>query len=1358
MKTLKYSLIWAFLFVIIGMYSANATILYNVTTYNSNDYIGYSAVASTKQGQSIIGNGEELNKITFGYYKVGTPTTNINLSLISGNCSNSTTYLSTGSIDKALVTGTTMATANNLTAIMSPYTLTLGQEYCIVIERSDSTTSTTDVHLITLNSATNQYLNGTSFYKNPGWISRNYDFSGNIQTNVCNTLENRIANGCLNFTNTEFYNGAVTATKTIQINSTHIAVDYIAATDINLKICLLNGTSCNTATNLGGAVSTDMFLNTNANEIIVIRASGTNGHYWRTYLNGTTIGGPYLFNTGSTNYVSAVQINSTDFGIAFQDTADTSDGTLVICKLNGSSCGTEQDFITAQTPTYIKVIKGSDNKYKLAWYSSAGYSLIDSFNNFNYSNGLTEGFINNAVTSYIDMIEGSDNKLKIVFRDDADTNKGKFISCNLDGTSCGSEITIYNSRADYNNILENNNKLFYAFNDGSTGALKSINFNLTGGNISSASLFDTSTGEYVNQIFTTANRLLISYGASSKGRFALSEAFTSSVTPVLTFSNISLINNTYFNTSTIQINTSVLNTSTNGNVNQSYIIKYNNDSWLTNDLIVSNELKAYYQAENNANDRLGVYNGTTTNVLYTSSINYNYLNAFSFLGNGYVTIPIIPNLNNSNQFSITGWIKSNNYSSINNQPIFTSKTGWSTGSIIITTKTTGNIEFSINGLSDTTVVSTNTITPNTWYFITAIKNSTHICIGINNVLNCDASTGLTGSNSGSSYIGGNYAGIYYNGSIDEFRVYNKVLNTTEINSLYTTTPYSIYQYATNSLNGTATISNLTDNTYKISFYARNNETNVTSSNYSFTIDTTLPVINNNILSEYNYYTNNNLNSSCSDTNLVSCNISMNSQNKLLNQTFNFTTNGNQSYNITALDLAGNSVTTSGITLVNPYFNITFLNSTGSLITNFSINGTNYNNSFSEPYYNYGLGNKTFTFSKDGFIDTNFTITLNTTNQINTSFVIGGAYIIIKIYDITTGTFITPNNYSIFFLNLNDSISQLYPITNNNGVNFSNLYSSEKSIQISLFNSTNSLLISRETVSPRENTTIILYLNPNNQSLYTKTFEILTADLIQIPNTDVYFYVNIQNTNTFVLQSIKRTNVEGSLTYDVVPNSFIYNICNIYNGVQKCLEQVIFDTTTTNYQLIHDSELNTSVPVTVNQNIIWSFDEDKSINQSNMTFTFEDTNLIVSVFGFNVSRYTNDTLTNSYSETLASYEGQIVQSYTLSQDQYLVYTFWYTANGETYILKTFKSKYQNQFITDIKNLGILNWIFLIVIFILIGTLLESFKDKLFYSVGFLGGTAIIYMLQSYLNTEFVLMSIWSILVINHLLYWYVNTES
>jgi len=74
---------------------------------------------------------------------------------------------------------------------------------------------------------------------------------------------------------------------------------------------------------------------------------------------------------------------------------------------------------------------------------------------------------------------------------------------------------------------------------------------------------------------------------------------------------------------------------------------------------------------------------------------------------------------------------------------------------------------------------------------------------------------------------------------------------------------------------------------------------------NFTVDLSSPTSNNNILGEYDSYTFN-LNSSCSDSNLDYCNITLNNQTLALNSSsFTSTLNGNISYSINSGDLAGN---------------------------------------------------------------------------------------------------------------------------------------------------------------------------------------------------------------------------------------------------------------------------------------------------------------------------------------------------------------------------------------------------------------------------------------------------------------------
>lgn len=589
-----------------------------------------------------------------------------------------------------------------------------------------------------------------------------------------------------------------------------------------------------------------------------------------------------------------------------------------------------------------------------------------------------------------------------------------------------------------------------------------------------------------------------------------------------------------------------------------------------------------------------------------------------------------------------------------------------------------------------------------------------------------------------------------NGDINQTAYLYYATNGTFINST---------QYATNNLNGTLNYNSLTDNIYIIWFRAFNNVTNVTIGNYTLTIDRNAPTTNN-INATYYAYNISGFNSSCSDTNLLYCNITINGQTKPLNTTsFNFTTNGNQSYNITALDLAGNTNTTTGVTLVNPYAYVYFVDSSSNPITNFVVNGTNYTNYFNTTIYPLGLGTHTFNFSKSGYINTSFTLTFNSTSTINQTLTINTAYINIYLYDVATGLLITPNNYSIFFFDLNNSISQLYTITNNNTILFLNPYSSSVTAQINLFNTTNSLLSTRNIINPNVNVTIDLYVNPTASTILTKTYTIYTADLVPIQNSDVNLYANVNNSNNFLLQTTKQTNLYGEVTFDILPNTLVYNICNTYSVAQKCDNARVFDTTTTGYSIVHDSTLNFTAPVNILGNIEYSFSEVKTDNSTTMTFTFDDLSLTTERFCYNVTRVLNNSESFVGLECMNTYTGQIIQNYSLLENSYLKFVFMYYEDiTETpTILATHKTYYPYNFIGQIKELGILNYLFLAVIFIVVGFLLD-FKSRPFYSIGFLGATLCVYALQSYLNSEFMLISIWGIMVINHLLFWYVNTES
>lgn len=360
----------------------------------------------------------------------------------------------------------------------------------------------------------------------------------------------------ITFSNEEFYNGAITNSKILNLSNGKVAVAYQIGTNVNyLKICeSTNLTDCNsayTAAVVGGSTINDFDIieDITNNRIIYTHAVSNNLYFTIHYLTGSASDSWNVIQSGqNTDHISTVRINNTHYALSYTDVSDGSRTKLIICEMDGSPiCLSETTLSGTTNPQNFKIILGSDGILKV-FQTQNNNGEVRSFDTS--LNFISQKTIHSGIISFGDMLEGSDNNLKFVFRDNSNSNYGTFRSCDLNAENCLSEIVYYNSRADYNNINEFNEQLFIAFNDGSTGALNSVNFNLIGEDLSSVSLFDSFTGEYVNQIITTENQLIISYGANSKGKFAISDSLSSSTIAGITFNNPvidSYINTTAFN-------------------------------------------------------------------------------------------------------------------------------------------------------------------------------------------------------------------------------------------------------------------------------------------------------------------------------------------------------------------------------------------------------------------------------------------------------------------------------------------------------------------------------------------------------------------------------------------------------------------------------------------------------------------------------------------------------------------------------------------------------------------------------------------------------------------------------------------
>ena len=349
----------------------------------------------------------------------------------------------------------------------------------------------------------------------------------------------------------------------------------------------------------------------------------------------------------------------------------------------------------------------------------------------------------------------------------------------------------------------------------------------------------------------------------------------------------------------------------------------------------------------------------------------------------------------------------NNNTFVNNSYFNTGDLEWYVE--VLNTSTNGNIDIfytlynSTDLITNNTKIAENSLNTNNYiYEYININNPQKNINGTNYFLSgffMDLGTGQQWC------IENNYSS--YDSFLNTVLVGNYSRYTASTWSVVTTSSYANRITCYNQRN--FAINNLIDDNYNISFFAENNEINVTT-NLSFTIDTTLPIINLSFPDEYNYYDNFNISQYINVTDIYpnTCivdliyNGSIENTYNCTEQSADFNFNGNYTFNVTATDLANNTNTATDIMLINPFNYFYFDDESSNPISNFSFGGNNYTDFATIKHYDLGLDTHTLTFQKLGFVTENFTFTFNTTNQLNITYNVTTAKIIVNIYDRTTG--------------------------------------------------------------------------------------------------------------------------------------------------------------------------------------------------------------------------------------------------------------------------------------------------------------------------------------------------------------------
>ena len=213
----------------------------------------------------------------------------------------------------------------------------------------------------------------------------------------------------------------------------------------------------------------------------------------------------------------------------------------------------------------------------------------------------------------------------------------------------------------------------------------------------------------------------------------------------------------------------------------------------TLDILGDGSCIATYTLDGNANDLSGNYSGTPTDVSYG-------VGEFDLAGvfNGSTSKIELPLTTlGSSSFSISMWIKFNSVGSGSTQQyLFTKYKNSASGTYGMLCQKAANqdtinfIAYNTSNGTYGTVNTTTAMTAGVWYnYVLVFNSGSAITAYLNS--SSEATTGTSGTfgqNTAEVTVGAYWAGAtYLDGSIDQVRIFNKALNSTEVTTLYNET-------------------------------------------------------------------------------------------------------------------------------------------------------------------------------------------------------------------------------------------------------------------------------------------------------------------------------------------------------------------------------------------------------------------------------------------------------------------------------------------------------------------------------------------------------------------------------------------
>jgi len=263
-----------------------------------------------------------------------------------------------------------------------------------------------------------------------------------------------------------------------------------------------------------------------SDKIVVSYNNGGNFSYGTSIIgtvSGSSIsfGSPTVFNSASTNSISAVALGSDKIVVSYRNSGNSSYGTAIVGTVSGSSIswGSPTVFNSAGTFSISAVALGNDKivvSYSNAVNSEFGTSIIGTVSGSSISFGSPTLF-NSATTFNMSAVALGSDKIVVSYLNFGNSSYGTAIVGTVSGSSISfGSPTVFNSASTFSisAVVLSSDKIVVSYrNDGNSNFGTSIIGTVSGSSISfgSPTLFNSASAIIISAVALSSDKIVVSY-------------------------------------------------------------------------------------------------------------------------------------------------------------------------------------------------------------------------------------------------------------------------------------------------------------------------------------------------------------------------------------------------------------------------------------------------------------------------------------------------------------------------------------------------------------------------------------------------------------------------------------------------------------------------------------------------------------------------------------------------------------------------------------------------------------------------------------------------------------------------------